>query len=92
MATVDIQGFTINGAEILVNWVNSFSKENHIKHQGDLRYWARLAKERSRERHSYILLSGQQTRDGKLHSLSFKAEGSSITFIDSKKINRKGGK
>lgn len=91
MATVDIQGFTINGAEILVNWVNGFARDNTIKHQGDLRYWARLAKERSRERHSYILLSGQQTRDGKLHSLSFKAEGSSITFIDSKKINRKKG-
>ncbi|MGM9581062.1 MAG: hypothetical protein ACI3U2_07510 [Anaerovibrio sp.] len=91
MSTVDIQGFTINGAEVLVNWANSFSKENPIKHQGDLRYWARLAKERSRERHSYILLSGHQTRDGKLHSLSFKAEGSSITFIDSKKRNRKRG-
>lgn len=92
MATVVMQGLTINGAEILVSWVNGFAKENHIKHQGDLRYWARLAKERSRERRSYILLNGHQTRDGKLHSLSFKAEGSSITFIDSKKINRKRGK
>lgn len=91
MATVDIQGFTINGAEILVNWVNSFSKEKLIKHQGDLRYWAGLAKERGRERHSYILLSGQQTRDGKLHSLSFKVEGSIVTFLDSKKRNRKRG-
>lgn len=91
MATVDINGFTINGAEVLVNWVNNFSKYNPIKYQGDLRYWARLAKERSRERHSYILLNGHQTRDGKLHSLSFKADGSSITFIDSKKKKQKKG-
>ena len=91
MATVDIQGLTINGAEILVSWVNGFAKENLIHYQGDLRYWARLAKERSRERHSYILLNGHQTKDGKLHSLSFKAEGSSITFIDSKKTKQKKG-
>ena len=91
MATVDIQGLTINGAEVLVSWVNGFAKENLIHYQGDLRYWARLAKERSRERHSYILLNGHQTRDGKLHSLSFKAEGSSITFIDSKKTKQKKG-
>ena len=84
MATVDIQGLTINGAEILVSWVNGFAKANLIKHQGDLRYWARLAKERSRERYSYILLSGPQTQDGRLHSLSFKLEGNSVTFIDSK--------
>ena len=84
MATVDMQGLTINGAEVLVNWVNNFSKYNPIKYQGDLIYWGRLAKERSRERHSYLLLNGHQTRDGKLHSLSFKAEGSIITFIDSK--------
>ena len=89
MATVVMQRLTINGAEILINWVNSFSKENHIKHQGDLRYWARLAKERSRERHSYILLSGPQTQDGRLHSLSFKLEGNSVTFIDSEKKQRK---
>lgn len=92
MATVVMQGLTINEAEILVSWVNGFAKENLIKHQGDLIYWGRLAKERSRERRSYILLNGHQTRDGKLHSLSFKAEGNSITFIDSKKINRKRGK
>ena len=91
MATVDIQGLTINGAEILVSWVNGFAKANLIKHQGDLIYWGRLAKERSRERHSYILLNGHQTKDGKLHSLSFKAEGSSITFIDSKKTKQKKG-
>lgn len=91
MATVVMQGLTINGAEILVSWVNGFAKANLIKHQGDLRYWARLAKERSRERHSYLLLNGHQTRDGKLHSLSFKAEGSSITFIDSKKTKQKKG-
>lgn len=89
MATVVMQRLTINGAEILINWVNSFSKENHIKHQGDLRYWARLAKERSKERHSYILLSGPQTQDGRLHSLSFKLEGNSVTFIDSEKKQRK---
>ena len=83
MATVDIQGLTINGAEILVSWVNGFAKENLIKHQGDLIYWGRLAKERSKERHSYILLSGPQTQDGRLHSLSFKLEGNSVTFIDS---------
>ncbi|MBQ5586671.1 MAG: hypothetical protein IIV09_01635 [Selenomonadaceae bacterium] len=91
MATVDIKGLTINGAEVLVSWVNGFAKENLIHYQGDLRYWARLAKERSRERHSYILLNGHQTKDGKLHSLSFKAEGSSITFIDSKKTKQKKG-
>ena len=91
MATVDIQGLTINGAEVLVSWVNGFAKENLIHYQGDLRYWARLAKERSRERHSYILLNGHQTKDGKLHSLSFKAEGSIITFIDSKKTKQKKG-
>lgn len=91
MATVDMQGLTINGAEVLVNWVNNFSKYNPIKYQGDLIYWARLAKERSRERHSYLLLNGHQTRDGKLHSLSFKADGSSITFIDSKKKKQKKG-
>ena len=89
MATVDMQGLTINGAEVLVNWVNNFSKYNPIKYQGDLRYWARLAKERSRERHSYILLSGPQTQDGRLHSLSFKLEGNSVTFIDSEKKQRK---
>ena len=92
MATVVMQGLTINGAEILVSWVNGFAKANLIKYQGDLIYWGRLAKERSRERHSYLLLTGHHTRDGKLHSLSFKAEGNSITFIDSKKINRKRGK
>ena len=91
MATVDIKGLTINGAEVLVSWVNGFAKENLIHYQGDLIYWGRLAKERSRERHSYILLNGHQTRDGKLHSLSFKAEGSSITFIDSKKTKQKKG-
>ena len=91
MSTVDIQGLTINGAEILVSWVNGFAKANLIKHQGDLIYWGRLAKERSRERHSYLLLNGHQTRDGKLHSLSFKAEGSIITFIDSKKKKQKKG-
>lgn len=91
MATVDIKGLTINGAEVLVSWVNGFAKENLIHYQGDLIYWARLAKERSRERHSYILLNGHQTKDGKLHSLSFKAEGSSITFIDSKKTKQKKG-
>ena len=89
MATVDMHGLTINGAEVLVNWVNNFSKYNPIKYQGDLRYWARLAKERSRERHSYILLSGPQTQDGRLHSLSFKLEGNSVTFIDSEKKQRK---
>ena len=89
MATVDMQGLTINGAEVLVNWVNNFSKYNPIKYQGDLRYWARLAKERSKERHSYILLSGPQTQDGRLHSLSFKLEGNSVTFIDSEKKQRK---
>ena len=91
MATVDMQGLTINGAEVLVSWVNGFAKENLIHYQGDLIYWGRLVKERSRERHSYILLNGHQTRDGKLHSLSFKAEGSSITFIDSKKTKQKKG-
>ena len=91
MATVDIKGLTINGAEVLVSWVNGFAKENLIHYQGDLIYWGRLVKERSRERHSYILLNGHQTRDGKLHSLSFKAEGSSITFIDSKKTKQKKG-
>lgn len=91
MATVDMQGLTINGAEVLVNWVNNFSKYNPIKYQDDLRYWGKLAKERSRERHSYLLLNGHQTRDGKLHSLSFKADGSSITFIDSKKKKQKKG-
>lgn len=91
MATVVMRGLTINGAEILVSWVNGFAKENLIHYQGDLIYWGRLAKERSRERHSYILLNGHQTRDGKLHSLSFKAEGSSITFIDSKKTKQKKG-
>ena len=45
MATVVMQGLTINGAEILVSWVNGFAKENLIKHQGDLIYWGRLAKE-----------------------------------------------
>ena len=89
MATVDMQGLTINGAEVLVNWVNNFSKYNPIKYQGDLRYWARLVKERSRERYSYILLSGPQTQDGRLHSLSFKLEGNSVTFIDSEKKQRK---
>lgn len=89
MATVVMQGLTINGAEILVSWVNGFAKENLIKHQGDLIYWGRLAKERSRERHSYILLSGPQTQDGRLHSLSFKLEGNSVTFIDSEKKQRK---
>ena len=89
MATVDMQGLTINGAEVLVNWVNNFSKYNPIKYQGDLIYWGRLAKERSRERHSYILLSGPQTQDGRLHSLSFKLEGNSVTFIDSEKKQRK---
>lgn len=89
MATVVMQGLTINGAEVLVNWVNNFSKYNPIKYQGDLRYWARLAKERSKERHSYILLSGPQTQDGRLHSLSFKLEGNSVTFIDSEKKQRK---
>lgn len=89
MATVDMQGLTINGAEVLVNWVNNFSKYNPIKYQGDLRYWARLAKKRSKERHSYILLSGPQTQDGRLHSLSFKLEGNSVTFIDSEKKQRK---
>lgn len=84
-----MQGLTINGAEVLVNWVNNFSKYNPIKYQGDLRYWARLVKERSRERHSYILLSGPQTQDGRLHSLSFKLEGNSVTFIDSEKKQRK---
>lgn len=84
MATVVMQGLTINGAEILVSWVNGFAKENLIKHQGDLIYWGRLAKERSKERYSYILLSGPQTQDGRLHSLSFKLEGNSVTFIDSK--------
>ena len=91
MATVDMQGLTINGAEVLVNWVNNFSKYNPIKYQGDLIYWGRLAKERSRERHSYLLLNGHQTRDGKLHSLSFKADGSSVTFIDSNKKKQKKG-
>lgn len=89
MATVVMQGLTINGAEILVSWVNGFAKENLIKRQGDLIYWGRLAKERSRERHSYILLSGPQTQDGRLHSLSFKLEGNSVTFIDSEKKQRK---
>ena len=89
MATVDMQGLTINGAEVLVNWVNNFSKYNPIKYQGDLIYWGRLAKERSKERHSYILLSGPQTQDGRLHSLSFKLEGNSVTFIDSEKKQRK---
>ena len=84
MATVVMQGLTINGAEILVSWVNGFAKENLIKHQGDLIYWGRLAKERSKERYSYILLSGPQTQDGRLHSLSFKLEGNNVTFIDSK--------
>ena len=91
MATVVMQGLTINGAEILVSWVNGFAKANLIKHQGDLIYWGRLAKERSKERHSYIFLSGPKTKDGKLHSLSFKAEGSSIKFIDSKKTKQKKG-
>ena len=89
MATVVMQGLTINGAEILVSWVNGFAKENLIKHQGDLIYWGRLAKERSKERYSYILLSGPQTQDGRLHSLSFKLEGNSVTFIDSEKKQRK---
>ena len=51
MATVVMQGLTINGAEILVSWVNGFAKANLIKYQGDLIYWGRLAKERSKERH-----------------------------------------
>lgn len=89
MATVVMQGLTINGAEILVSWVNGFAKANLIKYQGDLIYWGRLAKERSKERHSYILLSGPQTQDGRLHSLSFKLEGNSVTFIDSEKKQRK---
>lgn len=89
MATVVMQGLTINGAEILVSWVNGFAKANLIKYQGDLIYWARLAKERSKERHPYILLSGPQTQDGRLHSLSFKLEGNSVTFIDSEKKQRK---
>ena len=91
MATVDIKGLTINGAEVLVSWVNGFAKENLIHYQGDLIYWGRLAKERSKERHSYILLSRPQTQDGRLHSLSFKLEGNSITFIDSKKTKQKKG-
>ena len=89
MATVVMLGLTINGAEILVSWVNGFAKANHIKYQGDLIYWGRLAKERSKERHSYILLSGPQTQDGRLHSLSFKLEGNGVTFIDSEKKQRK---
>lgn len=89
MATIKAEWGRVDGAEVLVSWVNCFSKEHQIRCLGDIRYWVKLAQERNRERHSYILLRGDQAKDGKLHSLSFRVGEGGITFLASNAAKQK---